>query len=183
MWRHTRTPPDPRKRHLTPRLLRAAAARVTGLAVLWWAVTEGDPTSWWFGLPVVAIAALLSLSMHRPGQARWVLSALPAFLAYFLRQSLAGGLDVARRALHPKLRLNPAIIDYTVRLPPGPARVLMIDTLSLLPGTLSADLVSGRVRVHVLDVRQPFHCSLVRLEEHVAALFGLTLPPRQGRSA
>ena len=44
--------------------------------------------------------------------------------------------------------------------------------MSLLPGTLSAALAGDRLRLHVLDKRQPSEPGLRAAEAVVAALFG-----------
>jgi multisubunit Na+/H+ antiporter MnhE subunit len=94
---------------------------------------------------------------------------------FFLWRSLYGGVDVARRALHPKLPISPGLFDYRWRLPPGLPRVFMANTVSLLPGTLSAELGEEYLHVHVLDRSGDFIPELSIVEEHVARLFGLHL--------
>jgi multicomponent Na+:H+ antiporter subunit E len=98
------------------------------------------------------------------------------FLPFFLWQSLRGGIDVARRALHPRLPLAPLLLDYPLRLPDGPACTFLANTVSLLPGTLSADLENGCLTVHVLDGSQPdVSAELQSLEALIADLFGVEL--------
>jgi multicomponent Na+:H+ antiporter subunit E len=70
-------------------------------------------------------------------------------------------------------------VVYPLRLPPGPARPFFAAVLSLLPGTLSIELLDDRVRIHALDDRLPVTETLRRLEDHVAALFG-SEPERSG---
>jgi multicomponent Na+:H+ antiporter subunit E len=59
-----------------------------------------------------------------------------------------------------------------VRLQRPDARVFFVDGISLLPGTLSADLRDGVLLVHALDTKDAVSASLRRLEERVADLFG-----------
>jgi multicomponent Na+:H+ antiporter subunit E len=53
--------------------------------------------------------------------------------------------------------------------------LVFIDSISLLPGTLSADLRGDLVTVHALDVRTDVVEGLATLERRVAALFGESL--------
>lgn len=53
-------------------------------------------------------------------------------MPYLLWRSLYGGVDVARRALHPALPIAPRLFDHHWRLPPGLPRVVMANTVSLL---------------------------------------------------
>lgn len=154
---------------------RTGLVHAAFLALLWWAVTEGSPAAWAFGVPLIALAVGAGLVLHP--RRDWTLRplGLARFAGFFLWQSLRGGIDVAARALNPRLPIAPAMVDYRLRLPEGPARVFLADVVSLLPGTLSAALAGGRLRLHVLDERLPVTRALRTVEERVAALFGLTL--------
>jgi multicomponent Na+:H+ antiporter subunit E len=157
--------------------LRNALMRTASFAALWAILTEGDPNALGYGLAVVGAAVAASLWLQRSpgGRLHWI--ALFRFLPVFLWGSLRGGMDVALRAIHPRLPLAPALQDYPLRIPDGPGRVLLIDVISLMPGTLSADLRGDTLAVHVLDGRQPVLPKIQALEERAAALFGLTLEP------
>jgi multicomponent Na+:H+ antiporter subunit E len=150
--------------------------RVALLAGLWWILTGGELRSWIFGVPAVAAAAYLSLKLAPAGGGwRWTAGGVARFVPFFLWQSLSGGVDVAWRAFRPDMPLEPDLIEYEWRLAHAPARVFMAGTVSLLPGTLSAELGDRVLRVHTL-VRGPRASEgLERLEERVAALFGVEM--------
>ena len=152
--------------------------RAALLTAVWWTLAEGEP-SWVFGAPVILLALALSLAIAPPRAGRLRPAGLAYFAMFFLRESLRSGFDVARRALHPEMPLAPALLDYHFRLPPGPARLFMVNVVSLLPGTLSADLSESGLVVHVLDRSLPMHDQLQVLERYVAALFGMSLPADQ----
>ena len=67
--------------------------------------------------------------------------------------------------------LNPAMVEYPLRLASSAARNLFAGTVSLLPGTLSAELGDDRLFVHVLDVGRPFEQELQTIEDRVAGIF------------
>jgi len=90
-------------------------------------------------------------------------------------RSLMGGADVAWQAFHPDLPIAPDLIEYPLRLPPGLPRVFMANTVTLLPGTLSAELDRSVLHVHVLDSRKNFVAELEVVEENVARVFGVSL--------
>ncbi len=173
-----RAPRPPRE------LARQGVLRAAFLAFFWWTLTGGDRSSWWFGAAVVIIATLVSLAMHRAGPSVR-LGGLMFFIGFFLWQSLRGGADVAVRAFDPRLPLAPAFVTYRLRLPPGAARMLMVGSVSLLPGTLSVEVEDERLQVHALTAGPAIEESLRRLEDAVAGLFGLRLTrepalPRHG---
>ncbi|MEA3302987.1 MAG: Na+/H+ antiporter subunit E [Pseudomonadota bacterium] len=147
--------------------------RVLVFALLWWILTQGAINSWLVGAPVVLLAALASVWLLPA--IPWSLSGVVRFIPFFLWRSLYAGIDVARRALHPKLPISPGLFDYRWRLPPGLPRVFMANTVSLLPGTLSAELGEEYLRVHVIDQSGDFIPELSIVEESVARLFGLIL--------
>lgn len=150
------------------------AFRTVLFALLWWILTEGATNSWLVGVPVVLLAVLASEVLLLPGVS-WSLPGAVRFVPFFLWHSLHGGVDVARRALHPRLPISPELYDYRWRLPPGLPRVFMANTVSLLPGTLSAELDEEHLRVHVLDQTGAFASGLAVIEVRVARLFGLSL--------
>jgi multicomponent Na+:H+ antiporter subunit E len=109
------------------------------------------------------------------GPPRLSLVGLAAFLGFFLFQSLKGGVQVAWIALRAVPDLRPGVRVLALRLPAGAARTLLVNTMSLLPGTLSAGLAGERLRLHVLDVRLPAEAELRAIEARIAVMFGLEL--------
>ena len=141
--------------------------------VIWWVITEGNQASWWIGLPAVFLAVIISIILIPATIINWY--ELFKFIPYFIIRSFGGGIDVARRALHPKLPIVPALIDYPLRLPIGLPQVFFINTVSLLPGTLIADLQGDTLKVHVLDETSGFIDEIRSVELSVAKIFAVTL--------
>ncbi|MEA3638874.1 MAG: Na+/H+ antiporter subunit E [Lamprobacter sp.] len=150
--------------------------RLLVFALLWWLLTTGQQAALLFGVPFVIIAALLStLARFRAPLSTAVAQsvaplALLQLIGFFLWHSLLGGVDVAVRAFRRPLPLQPDLIDYPLRLPAGPATVLMSGLVSLMPGTLAV-ICQGHLRVHVLDRCGHWHQDLERLEQRIAALY------------
>ncbi|MEO6423512.1 MAG: Na+/H+ antiporter subunit E [Candidatus Nitrotoga sp.] len=152
--------------------------RAVAFALLWWILTAGAVESWPVGVPVVLIATLVSMVLL-PG---FPLSptGVACFVPFFVWQSLRGGADVAWRAFHPGMPINPGLIDYPLRLAPGLPRVFLVNTVSLLPGTLSAELGEDCLKVHVLDTRKEVLSELMMVEQAVARMFGTFLTNLEG---
>lgn len=148
----------------------ALCIRATLLAALWWILSDGDG-GWYIGAPLVMVVSVLSLWLTPPAVNRLRVLRLPAFAAWFILQSLRAGVDVARRTLHPRLPLSPAILDLDVRLPEGAPRWWLMITISLLPGTLSVRLHGDRLELHCLDDQQPVERDLRVTETRIATLF------------
>ena len=156
---------------------RAVAVRVVVLALLWWALAEGRALGAGPGTAVAALAvaggAALSVALARPGEHRVRPSRVPSFVAFFLRQSLLGGIDVACRALLPSRAVRPGLVEHRTNLPAGSPRYLFVTVVGLLPGTLVVRDQGDRVLVHALDSSLPVEQSIAGTEARVRALFGL----------
>lgn len=141
--------------------------------VLWWVLAAGTPNSWVVGIPTIVAAAIVLSWLSSSEHPRWSPAGLLRFIPYFIRATVHGGVDVARRALSRRMRLNPGLLRYELRIAPGAARVFFVNTVSLLPGTLSADLREDCLWVHVIDSSQANDTHLRLLEDRVADLFAL----------
>ncbi|MDZ7585945.1 MAG: Na+/H+ antiporter subunit E, partial [Thiobacillus sp.] len=132
--------------------VRATLWRSALFAGLWWALTDGRADSWGVGSISILAAAILSLRLLPPVQTYVSRIGLLRFLGFFFIQSLRGGAQVAWFALRPRMGLRPGIQEIPLRLPEGIGRVLLTNTQSLLPGTLSVELRGNRLCLHVLDI-------------------------------
>lgn len=149
--------------------------RVAFFAALWWLLTGGDAPSWIVGGPVVLAATALSLRLRPEQSWRWRLAGVLPMAWFFLRESVRGGCDVARRALRPSLPLNPGVLRFSTRLPAGSPRLFFAGLISLLPGTLVLGLEDEVLQIHALDAGPGVGEELLVLEHRVAALFGIEL--------
>jgi multicomponent Na+:H+ antiporter subunit E len=155
--------------------MSALALRGALFALLWWMLTEGRTDGWGVGLVFIVLALAVSLHVSPPMQYRLSTVGLLAYVGFFVVQSVRGGLQVAGLALRPRLALAPALMEVPLRLPPGPAVVLLVGTLSLLPGTLSVRLDGATLSLHVLDGRLPIEHEVRLAEDRIARLFGIDL--------
>jgi multicomponent Na+:H+ antiporter subunit E len=149
--------------------------RALALALMWWALTGGQWGAWWFVLPVLLAATLAPLGLPEPTSV-WRLSLMGClhFVPFFLRHSIRGGLDVARRALAPRLDVQPGLYRHELEVPTETARIFLSHVVSLLPGTLSADLSGTTLTVHALSGREAEVVRDLReVERVVNRLFGL----------
>jgi len=131
-------------------------ARAVGFFVLWIILNGGNPADLVAGAVAALAATWASLRLLRPGTSRVRPAALARLVLRFLRQSVVAGVDVARRALDPRLPLHPGFVAYPMALPRGPARNMFTTLISLLPGTVptESDEKEGLL-IHCLDVEQP----------------------------
>ncbi|WP_157212034.1 Na+/H+ antiporter subunit E [Sinorhizobium sojae] len=137
--------------------------------VFWIVIMGGDINALVPGLFAAGAAAWLGGRLAPANEPSLDLLEITALAPRFLRRSMAGGLDVAWRAFHPKLPLNPGWVVYRPhRLPPGVSRVVLGSEISLLPGTLVAGSKGDSLLIHCLDVRAAVVRQIVQEESEIA---------------
>lgn len=146
------------------------------LALIWWILADPLPGRWVAGALALAVGSVAYALMGGASDFRFHLKGLAPFLSFFLYQSVRGGLDVSRRALSPSLPVTPRLMKYRVLLPEGLPRVSFVATISLLPGTFSAELEEDDLTVHLLTNELAAKETLKQLEQKVGAVFGLSMP-------
>lgn len=149
---------------------RAILQRSLMFALFWWVMAEGATDSWWVGMVSITLAVAASLYFWPPGQNRLSIAGLLAFMGFFLVQSVVGGVQIAAIALRPRLTIAPAILELHLSLPPGLARVVLINTLNLLPGTFGMRIDRDTLYLHVLDERWPIAEKVREAEVHIARM-------------
>ncbi|MBW7057397.1 Na+/H+ antiporter subunit E [Paracoccus bogoriensis] len=156
--------------------LRRLILPIVLLALIWSMLTDWRLDAWVFGLPALAIAAGLLLAM--PPSRRWRLSPVPTlfFALWFAVQAVRGAVDVALRAMSPRMPLRPGFRSWRTFLPEGAPRIVLANAVTLLPGTLSAEIEGERLVIHVLDNRLDHDRALADLESRIAAIFTAHLP-------
>lgn len=141
------------------------------LAVVWWVIAEGALASWLIGLPAVAAATWASRRLGRSSKLSISALGMVRFIPFFLWESLRGGTDVALRTLAPRMRIQTGFIRYRTHLNNPASLTFFANCVSLLPGTLAADLQDDWLEVHVLNTRSDHQAELAKLESAVARLF------------
>lgn len=146
--------------------------RSLSLALLWWILAEGSHEGWLLGVPAVLAATWVSLKILPPREERISLFGLLGFMRFFIWNSIQGGVQVAIMALRGRQALQPALLKLTTGLPPGGPRLLLINVLGLMPGTVGVELHDATLELHVIDERMPVIAEVRALEAVILKLFG-----------
>jgi len=107
------------------------------------------------GVAAAALALWISLSLLPSTGLRPRFAPLAKLNLRFLSGSIVAGMDVARRALLPRLDLRPGFVAVPLTLPPGVARNAFLVYQSLQPGTSPTSAEGEVIQVHCLDISQP----------------------------
>lgn len=151
-------------------LMRTLIARSFYYAALWWAVTENSTKAWPIGVIFASLAVLASMRMQGVQSRNFSLVGALIFALYFVFHSVKGGMQVALIALRPQMNLDPDILEIPLRLQDEQARIVLATAMTLMPGTLSADLRGSTLLLHVLDRKLPASREVRCLESHVARM-------------
>jgi multicomponent Na+:H+ antiporter subunit E len=154
---------------------RSWFVRTTGFLGFWLILFGLGPADLVVAVFAALVATWVSLRLLPPGEFRFRPVALAEFVLRFLYKSIVAGIDVAWRALDPRLPLRPGFVVYHTHLPPGMTRNAFCTETSLLPGTLpcGSDEKGGLV-IHCLDVTQPVVEQLAAEEALFTRAFGRT---------
>ncbi len=77
------------------------------------------------------------------------------FIQYFFVFIIAlikANFDVARRVINPKLPINPGIVHFKTKLHNDFAKMVLANSITLTPGTLTIDVVGNDFYIHWIDV-------------------------------
>jgi multicomponent Na+:H+ antiporter subunit E len=138
-----------------PFSLKVFAARFAFFFCIWLTVADWKIADAPVGVAASVFALWISLTLMPPGDVDIRLVPLAKLTFRLLSCSIIAGVDVARRALLPRLDLNPGLVAVPLTLEPGDCRNLFLLYQSLQPGSLPAGAESGQLQVHCLDVGRP----------------------------
>ena len=120
--------------------------------LLWLVLMQsGKPADLAIGVLASVGATWVSLRLMPPAAGCLHFGRLLVLLPHFLGESVLAGIDVARRALDPRLPLRPGFVTCPLAFPPGFARNTFATITSLLPGSVPADEAEGVLVYHCLD--------------------------------
>ena len=127
------------------------------VALLLWVLLVGslDPSELAAGLVVALVVlvvggprlAILDGVRLRPA----ALVHVVRYLGYFFVALVRANLDMARRVLSPSLPLRPAVVEVATSLESPLGRLVLANSITLTPGTLSVDVKDDRLLVHWVD--------------------------------
>lgn len=163
-------PREPGDRPTRPGSRTLWAVQTFVVLMLVWLALNGLSV-WWLGVVFAALGGLMGATLAIGDPYPWRPLRLAGFFVYFLRVSLLGGMDVAARALNPRLPIRPHFVPYHLSVPAGQPRTLMLSLVSLVPGTLSANIEGDTLVVHALA--EGGAEKLLDLERRIAWLFSV----------
>jgi multicomponent Na+:H+ antiporter subunit E len=78
-----------------------------------------------------------------------------AFLGYLVvlfKNLIISNIQITKRVLHPKVPVNPGIVELKTDIECDWKKLLLANSITLTPGTLTLDVIDDRLYVHWIDV-------------------------------
>ena len=112
-----------------------------------------------FTIPNIIVGALASLitsllftrffvkniyKLIQPHRYFWFL----VYLAVFLWECVKANIDVAYRVLHPAMPIRPGIVKVKTTLKSDMAKMLLANSITMTPGTISVDIIDDCLYIH-----------------------------------
>ena len=144
-----------------PLKMKTLAVRFVFFLGVWLMIASWKEEDLPVGLVASALALWISLSLLPPTIVRPHFAALAKLSLRFLSSSIIAGVDVARRALRPRLDLRPGFVAVPLTVPPGVARNAFLVYQSLQPGTSPTSAEGEMLQVHCLDISQPIAAAIM----------------------
>lgn len=137
------------------RITQNFLALVAVLFILWILLTGSISYQELLTGLIVAIAVALvsnrSTLMEPLILSRSALISLFKYLYFFFIALVKANLDLARRILTPSLPIHPAVVEIQTELESDLGRLLLANSITLTPGTLTIDVQQNRLLVHWVD--------------------------------
>ena len=128
------------------------------LAIAWAALTGSfQPCDLRFGFLLGYLVLWLGTRMGTPPQYFRKISLMLGLLGVFLLDMLRANIRMAILILSPRMKLRPAVVAVPLVLKSKSAIVLLINLITLTPGTLSLDITTDQsvMFVHTVYLEDP----------------------------
>ena len=116
--------------------------------LFWQEVVVGALVSMLLSLASIRLFTCCTLSLLNPVRIFWMIW----YFFVFLKALIIANFDVARRVISPSLPINPGIVKFKTKLKTNYSKMVLANSITLTPGTLSVDVVGDTFYIHWIDV-------------------------------
>ncbi len=109
-----------------------------------------------FGIAVASavfcfVCRFMDYSLQKELRLYRLLPAFAQYLYYLIREIILANLTVVRMILTRKEQMEPVIVHVHAKLKSETARVILANSITLTPGTITVSLTQDNLLVHCLD--------------------------------
>lgn len=146
-----------------------------------WLIFSGRFDALHISFGVISVAVVLGLNRRlarnphfsMPGERSEpiLLRRLPGYLLWLIWEIILANLQVAYLILHPKMPINPRLLQFRTHEPTAAAKAILGNSITLTPGTLTIDIKGDRFLVHALVPSSAESLADGTMQTRVARLF------------
>jgi len=102
----------------------------------------------------VAVSLVLVSILPKGGKTSPIRSIFNFFIFAIVltKEMIVANLDVAYRVLHPKMPIRPGIVEVKPNIKSDMGKLLLSNSITLTPGTLSMDWIDDKLYIHWINV-------------------------------
>ncbi len=93
------------------------------------------------------------------------------FLLIFFKEMILANIDVAFRVLHPKMPIKPGIVEVKPGMKSDMGKMILANSITLTPGTLSMDYIDDSLFIHWISVEDDPEEAMKPLDKAVKEVF------------
>ena len=125
------------------------------------------------GLIALALGIFLSGVLPESGSGNPVKRILMFFvyLLILFKEMVVANVDVAYRVLHPKLPIRPGIVKVRPGIESDMGKLVLANSITLTPGTLSMDYIDDDLYIHWICVKDDHDEAMAPLDKAVKEVF------------
>ncbi len=112
-------------------------------------ILTGAITSGIIALFTIPLFTCCNLSLFHPKKIVF----MTWYIIVFIKALILSNFDVARRVVTPSLPINPGIVKFKTQLKTNFARMVLANSITLTPGTLTIDVIDDEFYIHWIDVQ------------------------------
>ena len=146
--------------------------KTLGFFLLWLLLSESFD-KFHVGLGLVAAFGVAWFNTDRSASRFTILQLrIVWYFLWLVGRILQSGFHLSVLILHPALPIDPKLIRYRTKLREEAGIVLLGNSITLTPGTITVEVNSQDLVVHAMDDKSAHDVTSLRLEQQIAGLFG-----------
>ena len=157
---------------MKPGIFRTLSRRTLAFFALWLLLSQSYYAFHMIlGFFVSFGVALLNTEHGQPSpeKIRWL--RLLAYVPWLVSRIIQSGIHLSYLILHPRLPIDPKLIRHRTSLKGEAGIVLFGNSITLTPGTITAEVNSNELLVHAMDDASAEDVTSLRMEQKVAGVF------------
>lgn len=93
------------------------------------------------------------------------------YIPWLIYQIILSNIHVAKIVLSPKMPIDPEVVSYKFKLKKDISIATFANSITLTPGTITAEIVDGEFLVHCLDKKVADDLFTGEMEDRIAHVF------------